>query len=127
MRKRIKLHFDIQKEIEACKHQQVVFFKDTELGDLYDAVTEHFGYDKKGAFEASVFYNLGRAHGIREERARRKEHTKGTAKRYSETNENTRYKEKICRAVGKEKDTETLRFIWKLVENLTEEGGSDNE
>lgn len=71
MRKRINLHFDIEKEIEICKHQPVVFWADTELGDLYSAIAEHFGFNKASAANASVFYNLGRTHGIREERIRR--------------------------------------------------------
>lgn len=71
MRKRINLHFDIEKEIEICKHQPVAFWANTELGDLYSAISEHFGFNKTGAANASVFYNLGRVHGIREERIRR--------------------------------------------------------
>ena len=66
---------DIQKEIEISKHQPVAFIANTELGELYKEMKQHWvragvqGYD---SFMASVFYNLGRTHGIREERARRK-------------------------------------------------------
>ena len=62
---------EIEKEIEISKHQGVVFFKDTPLGDLYDAFIKAWNL-KRAPYEASIFYNLGRVHGIREERARRK-------------------------------------------------------
>lgn len=66
---------NIQKEIEISKHQQTVFYPDTELGELYDAMVRHWKSVQNScnlAFTASLFYNLGRVHGIREERARRR-------------------------------------------------------
>lgn len=65
---------DIQKEIEISKYQPVVFCKDTELGNLYEVMVQRWNLEKPGrnAFASSLFYNLGRVHGIREERARRK-------------------------------------------------------
>ena len=62
---------EIEKEIEISKHQGVVFFKDTPFGDLYDAFIKAWNL-RRAPYEASIFYNLGRVHGIREERARRK-------------------------------------------------------
>lgn len=63
---------DIAKDIEISKHQGVVFFKDTPLGELYDAFEKEWNLER-APFEASIFYNLGRVHGIRGERAKRKE------------------------------------------------------
>lgn len=62
---------EIEKEIEISKHQGVVFFRDTPLGDLYDAFVTAWNL-KRAPYEASIFYNLGRVHGIREERVSRK-------------------------------------------------------
>ena len=45
------------------------------MGDLYEAMVEYWrlkGADASGAFAASLFYNLGRTHGIRDERAMKK-------------------------------------------------------
>ena len=66
---------DIQKEIEISKHQPVVFYEGSELGNLYKAIIEYFKVQEIDAFATSTFYNLGRIHGIREERARRKQKT----------------------------------------------------
>lgn len=65
---------DIQKEIKISENQPVVFMADTELGELYKAMEKHCKLDKDNCsvFAASLFYNLGRTHGIRAERARRK-------------------------------------------------------
>lgn len=65
---------DIQKEIMISKHQPVVFSKDTELCELHEAMVTYWKLDDDccSLFAASVFYNLGRVHGIREERTRRK-------------------------------------------------------
>ena len=66
---------DIQKEIEISKHQPVVFIAGTELEELYKEMKQHWvrpGEQGCDSFIASVFYNLGRTHGIQEERARRK-------------------------------------------------------
>lgn len=62
---------DIQKEIEILEYQPIVFFKGAELANLYKEVVKYNNL-KVGSLAASVFCNLGRTHGIREERARRK-------------------------------------------------------
>ena len=65
----------IERDVNISQYQNVVFIKGTELGDLYEAMRKRWT-DKKGcfcnAFDASLFYNLGFVHGVREERARRK-------------------------------------------------------
>lgn len=71
MKKRIELPLDIDEEVKVTEHQAAVFWKNTKLGDLYSAIVERWKFNT-GPFEASTFYNLGRVHGIREERARRK-------------------------------------------------------
>ena len=65
---------DIEKEIKISENQPVVFCSDTELGELYKAMVNRWRLDEDGCkvFAASVFYNLGRVHGIRAERARRR-------------------------------------------------------
>lgn len=65
---------NIQKEIQISKYQKVSFAENTELGELYDAMREYWRLDRDHCevFKASIFYSLGRVHGIREERARRK-------------------------------------------------------
>ncbi|WP_227149169.1 hypothetical protein [Lacrimispora sp. 210928-DFI.3.58] len=66
---------NIQEEVKISGHQTVVFWAGTEMGDLYNAMVERwrlYGVDRCGAFGASLFYNLGRIQGIRDERARRK-------------------------------------------------------
>lgn len=65
---------DIQKEIKISENQPVVFIADTELGELYKAMAKYWELDRSShpVFAASLFYNLGRTHGIRAERARRK-------------------------------------------------------
>ena len=76
MKKRVDLHFNIAEEIKISEHQPTVFWADTELGELYLAITEywaeHYNLDGSGVVNDSMFYNLGRVLGIREERARRK-------------------------------------------------------
>lgn len=75
MKKRTELHFNIAEDVMISGYQPVVFFKDTELGELYSAMVERWKIDterKRGVFTDSIFYSLGRVHGIREERARRK-------------------------------------------------------
>lgn len=62
---------DIQKEIEISEYQPIVFRKGTEMGNLYKAIVKYDNL-KVGPLTASIFYNLGRVHGIRQERARRK-------------------------------------------------------
>ncbi|RZT02106.1 hypothetical protein [Cuneatibacter caecimuris] len=65
---------DIQKEIKIAGYQP---FALPEAGGqlLFSAVTELYHLDRPGSamFAASMFYNLGRVQGIREERARRKQ------------------------------------------------------
>lgn len=65
---------DIQKEIKISENQPAVFIADTELGELYRAAVKHWRLDEDNClvFTASLFYNLGRTHGIRAERARRR-------------------------------------------------------
>ena len=66
---------NIQEELRISNYQPISFLKDSEMGDLYEAMVEKwrlYGKDRGGAFTASLFYNLGRTHGIREERARKR-------------------------------------------------------
>lgn len=65
---------DIKKEIEISKHQPVAFIAGAELSELYKAMLQYWGYTEEqgSVFVASLFYSMGRVHGIREERARRK-------------------------------------------------------
>lgn len=62
---------DIQKEIRITEKSVSVFFAGTEMGELYKAMVRRWGMDTD-AFDASLFYSLGYAHGKRVERARRK-------------------------------------------------------
>ena len=71
MKKRIELPLDIDEEVRVAGYQTTAFWKNTKLGDLYSAIVKHWKFNA-GPFEASIFYNLGRVHGIREERSRRK-------------------------------------------------------
>lgn len=66
-----EMNYDIEKELKISKKQLAVFFKDTPLGDLFEAFERDLGYECS-PFAASVFYNLGKVHGIREERSKRK-------------------------------------------------------
>lgn len=66
---------DKQKEIEISKHQPAVFMSGTEMGELYKAMFQYWGRteeQRRSSFMASLFYGIGRVHGVREERARRK-------------------------------------------------------
>jgi len=63
---------DIQKEIKISEETPVVFFPGTEMGELYLAMVKRWRMQGMNAFDASLFYSLGWAHGIRQERARRK-------------------------------------------------------
>lgn len=67
-----QMAYDIEKELKISRKQTVVFFKNTPLGDLYKAFEQALNR-KFDPFAASVFYNLGKVHGIREERSKRKE------------------------------------------------------
>ena len=63
---------DIQKEIRISEETTPVFFPGTEMGELYLAMVKRWKTQGMNAFDASLFYSLGRVHGIRQERARRK-------------------------------------------------------
>lgn len=65
---------DIQKEVRISTKQPVVFCAGTEMGELYMEMVRYWELDRSGygPFAASLFYQMGRSHGIREERARRK-------------------------------------------------------
>nr|DAF07152.1 MAG TPA: hypothetical protein [Caudoviricetes sp.] len=67
-----QMAYDIEKELKISRKQTVVFLKNTSLGDLYEAFEQALNR-KCDPFAASVFYNLGKVHGIREERSKRKE------------------------------------------------------
>lgn len=67
-----QMAYDIEKELKISRKQTVVFFKNTPLGDLYEAFERALNREFD-PFAASVFYNLGKVHGIREERSKRKE------------------------------------------------------
>lgn len=62
---------DIQKEIRITEYSVPAFFAGTEMEELYKTMVRRWGMDT-GAFDASIFYNLGYVHGKRAERARRK-------------------------------------------------------
>ena len=63
---------DIQKEIKISEETTPVFFPGTEMWGLYLAMVKRWKMQGMNAFDASLFYTLGRVHGIRQERARRK-------------------------------------------------------
>ena len=65
---------NIQKEIEISEKQSVAFMANAELGEFYKAMVQRWYRPGEGGdiFMMSLFYSMGRAHGIREERARRK-------------------------------------------------------
>lgn len=70
---------NIPEEVRISKHQPAVFLFDTEYRELYKAMKQYWRLDRDNCqvFAASLFYNLGRVHGIREERARRKKVGRG--------------------------------------------------
>lgn len=113
-------HINIDEEIRILEYQPVVFWRDTELGDLYAAIAEKWNLKETGrtAFMASFFYSAGRIHGIREERARRK--AKNILKQdkimISPSSE-VGYKGKIKQVMEKmnEKD---LRNLWTIAEAM---------
>ena len=65
---------NIQKEVKISGYQPTMFIADTESAELYKSMVQYWRLDRNhcSVFAASLFYNLGRVHGIREERARRK-------------------------------------------------------
>ena len=69
---------DIQTELAISENQPLSFAKALELRPLFDAFIEHWELDSSDMrFAACVFYDLGRIHGIRQERARRKKRHEG--------------------------------------------------
>lgn len=56
---------DIQKEIKISEETPVVFLPDTEMRELYRAMVKRWKLHAIDAFGASLFYSLGRVHGIR--------------------------------------------------------------
>lgn len=66
-----EMTYDIAKELEISRKQTVVFRRNTPLGDLYEAFEQALNC-KCDPYVASVFYNLGKVHGIREERSKRR-------------------------------------------------------
>lgn len=61
-------------DVEILKYHPAAFIANAEMGELYKEMVKRFGEHEKGcnSFMATMFYHLGRIHGIREERARRK-------------------------------------------------------
>lgn len=75
---------DIQKDVKATGHQIPAFIAGTEMGELYDAMRVRWGGREPfcNAFDASLFYSLGVMHGIRQDRARRKQAAGATTGRH---------------------------------------------
>ena len=106
---------DFEKDVEISKYQTVEFGTDTELHGLYLALVKRWNLDV-GMFAASMFYDIGRIHGIREERARRKgkKHKRVPERNCdSAPSEETVYKEKIKQLV-EVMDKEDLRRLWLI-------------
>lgn len=59
------------KDVEILGYQIVRFAKDSKFWPLYENTVNYWDI-KCGPVAASLFYDLGRIHGIREERARKK-------------------------------------------------------
>ena len=68
------MSIDIQREVKISEHYGIVFAPNTEMGELYSAMKAHFENSVPfcNILDASLFYNLGLAHGIRKERARKR-------------------------------------------------------
>lgn len=73
---------NIQEELIISGYQQLVFASGSELDPLYLEMVDSLNLNSESSlrFPASVFYNLGRVHGIRAERARRKKGDKHDSK-----------------------------------------------
>lgn len=115
MKERIDLPLDFEKDVEISKYQMVEFGTDTELYGLYLALVKRWNLDV-GMFAASMFYNIGRIHGIREERTRRKgkKHKRVPERNCdSAPSEETVYKEKIKQLV-EVMDKGDLRRLWLI-------------
>lgn len=70
----------IEEELRIIGFQPLMFLADAKSGELYCAVVDKYNLENSGksAYAASIFYNLGRVHGIRAERKRRKPKIKKT-------------------------------------------------
>lgn len=69
---------DIQTEIVISENQPLLSARAEELKPLFDALIAHWELDGSDMrFAACVFYDIGRVHGIRQERARRKKRREG--------------------------------------------------
>lgn len=62
---------DIKEELRICGHQSVVGSNGTELGAMFDTIIKNH-HIQDIHFICSIVYTLGRTHGIRAERERRK-------------------------------------------------------
>lgn len=63
----------IQEDLRVNEYSPVVGFRGTPLGEAFDSYIKDFGVHNIH-FICSTAYNLGKIHGKREERARRKLH-----------------------------------------------------
>lgn len=69
------MDMDIRREVEISRYQHPAFIVGTEMGELYLAMKNRWGWKKEpfcSAFDASLFYSLGVRHGIQKERERNK-------------------------------------------------------
>lgn len=66
---------NIEKEIEIIGYQSAVFCESAKMRRLYDAIRKHWRLEQDNCevFVASLFYSIGRIHGIREERAKKRQ------------------------------------------------------
>lgn len=71
-----------EKEAKILGYMAVPFFNNPELECLYGAVCDYWRLYEEGGVKitASMFFNLGKMHGIREERAKRRRKTENRAK-----------------------------------------------
>lgn len=67
---------NIQEELRISGYQPVVGFLKTDVSEIFDYWERKHGY-KNAHFLCSLAYNLGKVHGKREERARRKKRHEG--------------------------------------------------
>ncbi len=64
---------NLQEDIKINMHSPVVGFLGTPLGEAFDSYIKEFGIHNIHLI-CSLTYNLGKIHGKREERVRRKRH-----------------------------------------------------
>lgn len=64
---------NLQEDLRVNKYNHIVGFRGTPLGEAFDSYIKQFGVHNI-YFICSLVYNLGKMHGKREERARRKLH-----------------------------------------------------